>query len=196
MYLSFRSGCHRGAKVIQVPNVDFRLVASGRHQICLQTKTVKKHIQSQTVQYMMSNLIRVSHEQHQCNTNQLSHRPRRTYLEGVEVERSHWPCVLIALSDDDVIVPRHYFGWVVEDDISVLPARDQDPVGVTGPVHPMRAPHQFVISVQGESNTFTFRAFRRLFYPKQLTISTFVIRSATIHCYRYSKDVHRTKCKY
>ena len=41
--------------------------------------------------------------------------------------------------------------------------------------------------------TFTFRAFSRHFYPKQLTISTFVIRSATIHRYRYSEEVHRTK---
>ena len=44
--------------------------------------------------------------------------------------------------------------------------------------------------------TFTFRAFSRRFYPKRLTISTFVIRSATIYLCRYSKDVHRTKCKY
>ena len=39
-------------------------------------------------------------------------------------------------------------------------------------------------------------AFSRHFYPKRLTISTFVIRSATIYRCRYSKDVHRTKCKY
>ena len=44
--------------------------------------------------------------------------------------------------------------------------------------------------------TFTFRAFSRRFYPKRLTISTFVIRSETIYHCRYSKDVHRTKCKY
>ena len=42
--------------------------------------------------------------------------------------------------------------------------------------------------------TFTFRAFSRRFHPKRLTISTFVIRSAMIHRYRYGKDVHRTKC--
>ena len=44
--------------------------------------------------------------------------------------------------------------------------------------------------------TFTFRAFRKLIYLKRLTISTFVIRSETIYRCRYSKDVHRTKCKY
>ena len=44
--------------------------------------------------------------------------------------------------------------------------------------------------------TFTFRAFSRRFYPKRLTISTFVIRSETIFCCWYSKDVHRTKCKH
>ena len=43
---------------------------------------------------------------------------------------------------------------------------------------------------------FTFRAFSRRFYPKWLTVSTFVIRSETIYRCRYSKDVHRTKCKY
>ena len=32
--------------------------------------------------------------------------------------------------------------------------------------------------------TFTFRAFSRRFYPKRLTISTFVIGSVTIHRYR------------
>ena len=85
----------------------------------------------------------VSHEQHQ-----LSNRPCRTYLEGVDVQRPHWPCVLVALCDDDVIVTCHYFGRVVEDDIAVLPPRDQDPVGVTGPVHSMGAPHKFVISVE------------------------------------------------
>ena len=42
--------------------------------------------------------------------------------------------------------------------------------------------------------TFTFRAFSRPFYPKRLTISTFVIRSETIYRRRYSRDVHRTKC--
>ena len=43
--------------------------------------------------------------------------------------------------------------------------------------------------------TPTFRfTFSRRFYPKGLTISTFVIRSETIiyHCW-YSKDVHRNK---
>ena len=44
--------------------------------------------------------------------------------------------------------------------------------------------------------TFTFRAFSRRFYPKRLKISTFVIGSVTIHRYRYSEDVRRTKCKY
>ena len=47
--------------------------------------------------------------------------------------------------------------------------------------------------------TFTFRAFSRCFYPKRLTISTFVIRSETLHRCWYSKEVHRTKvqkCKY
>ena len=44
--------------------------------------------------------------------------------------------------------------------------------------------------------TFTFRAFSRHFYPKRLTISTFVTRSASIYRCRYRKDVHRTKCKY
>ena len=42
----------------------------------------------------------------------------------------------------------------------------------------------------------TFRAFIRRFYPKRLTISPFVIRSAMIYLCRCSKDVHRTKCKY
>ena len=42
--------------------------------------------------------------------------------------------------------------------------------------------------------TSTFKAFSRRFYPKRLTISTFVIRSATIYRCRYRKDVHRTKC--
>ena len=41
---------------------------------------------------------------------------------------------------------------------------------------------------KGGDKTFTFRAFSRGFYPKRLTISTFVIRSATIHRYRYSKE--------
>ena len=44
--------------------------------------------------------------------------------------------------------------------------------------------------------TFTFRAFSRCFYPKQLKIRTFVVRSATIYHYQYNKDVHITKCKY
>ena len=39
-------------------------------------------------------------------------------------------------------------------------------------------------------------AFSRRFYPKRLTIRTFVIRSASIYRCRYRKDVHRTKCKY
>ena len=37
------------------------------------------------------------------------------------------------------------------------------------------------------SSTVTFRAFSRRFYLKRLT-KTFVIRSATIHRYRCSKD--------
>ena len=45
-------------------------------------------------------------------------------------------------------------------------------------------------------DTFTFRAFSGRFNPKRFTISTFVIRSETIYRCRYSKDVHRTKCKY
>lgn len=35
-YLSFRSWCHRRAKVIQVPNIDFRLVSTRRNKICLE----------------------------------------------------------------------------------------------------------------------------------------------------------------
>ena len=42
---------------------------------------------------------------------------------------------------------------------------------------------------------FTFREFRRRFYPKRLTISTFVMRSETIYRCQYRKDVHRAKCK-
>ena len=53
-------------------------------------------------------------------------------------------------------------------------------------------------------STFTFRAFSRHFYTERLTMSTFVMRSATIYIYislyiiyiylcLYSKDVHRTK---
>ena len=34
--------------------------------------------------------------------------------------------------------------------------------------------------------TFTFKAFSRCFYPKRLTISTFVIRSEKIYRRRYS----------
>ena len=45
-------------------------------------------------------------------------------------------------------------------------------------------------------HSFTFRACSRHFYPKQLTISTFFIRSETIYLHRYSKEVHRTKCQY
>ena len=44
--------------------------------------------------------------------------------------------------------------------------------------------------------SFTFRAFSRRFYPTRHTISTFVIRSETIYCCQYSKDAHRTQCKY
>ena len=44
--------------------------------------------------------------------------------------------------------------------------------------------------------TFTFSAFSRRFYPKRLTLSTFVIRSETIYHCQYSKDGHRAKCKY
>ena len=36
-----------------------------------------------------------------------------------------------------------------------------------------------------EMVTFTFSAFSRRFYPKRLTISTFVIRSASIYIYIY-----------
>ena len=44
------------------------------------------------------------------------------------------------------------------------------------------------------SPSFTF-TFSRRFYPKRLTMNTFVIRSETIYRRPYSKDVHRTKCK-
>ena len=51
------------------------------------------------------------------------------------------------------------------------------------------SPHWFTF-------TFTSRAFSRCFYPKQLTISTFVRRrERTIYLCGYSKDVHRTKCQ-
>jgi len=62
VYLSFWSRCHWGAKVIQVPNVDFRLVPSGRHQICLRTqKNVNAKNMTQMVEYSdtMSNLTMV-----------------------------------------------------------------------------------------------------------------------------------------
>ena len=86
--------------------------------------------------------------EHQCDMSEHVHiGPCRTYLEGVDIEGPHWPCVLVALSNDDVVVTSHYFGRVVEDDIAVLPTGDQDPVWVTGPVHPMGAPHQFVKSL-------------------------------------------------
>ena len=50
----------------------------------------------------------------------------------------------------------------------------------------------FMSTLSKKSFTFTFRAFSRRFYPKRLTISIFVVRSATIYRYRYSKDVHRS----
>lgn len=40
-YLSFRSWCHWRAKVIQVPNVDFRLISTRRNKICLEDKFFK-----------------------------------------------------------------------------------------------------------------------------------------------------------
>lgn len=40
-YLSFRSWCHRRAKVIQVPNVDFRLISTRSNKICLEDKFLR-----------------------------------------------------------------------------------------------------------------------------------------------------------
>ena len=57
-------------------------------------------------------------------------------------------------------------------------------------------PKRFSLKLDTTTFTFTFRAFSRRFYPKWLTVRTFVRRKrcSIYHC-RYSKDVCWTKCQ-
>ena len=57
-------------------------------------------------------------------------------------------------------------------------------------------PIQFYINVSFDLHFKLSVYHLQRFYPKRLTISTLVIRSETIYRCWYSKDVHRTKCKY
>lgn len=67
----------------------------------------------------------------------------------VDVEGPHWPRVSVALGYDDVGLSRHDFRGVVQDDVTVLPACDQDTRRMAFGVHPIGTPHQFMISVGG-----------------------------------------------
>lgn len=134
--LSLRSRSHRRAKVVHVPDVDFRLVPTGCKQVVLQHRQ-----QNGLMSLRISLAARTRHLRRGGSTG--------SHLEGVDVERPHRPRVLLALGDDHVGLPRHDLGGVVQDHVAVLPPGDQDPGRVAVRVHPIGTPHQFVVSVRG-----------------------------------------------
>lgn len=77
-----------------------------------------------------------------------------SYLEGVDVESSHWPCVPVTLSNDHVALPCHDLHGVIHDDVAVLAPCDKDTGRVTLGVHSIRTPYQFVVSVSREENMY------------------------------------------
>lgn len=48
----------------------------------------------------------------------------KSYLEWVDVESSHWPCVPVTLSNDHVALPSDDLCRVVQDDVTVLASCD------------------------------------------------------------------------
>lgn len=72
----------------------------------------------------------------------------RSYLKWVDVERSHWPRVLVTLSNDDVALPGNDVCRVVQDDIAVLSSGDKDTGWVILGIHSVGTPHQLVIPVE------------------------------------------------
>jgi len=76
-----------------------------------------------------------------------------SHLERVDVERSHGPRVLVALSDDHVGLSRHDLGGVVQDHVAVLASCNKDPRWVAFVIHSIGTPHQFVISMNGGGGT-------------------------------------------
>lgn len=70
-----------------------------------------------------------------------------SYLEGVDVKSSHWPCVPVTLSNDHVALSSDDLCRVVQDDVAVLASCNKDAGWVTLGVHSVGTPHQFVVSV-------------------------------------------------
>lgn len=73
-----------------------------------------------------------------------------SYLVRVDVESSHRPRVLLALSNDHIALSGHDLCGVVQDDVAVLASCDENAGRVSSAVHSIRTPDQFVVSVEGE----------------------------------------------
>lgn len=129
-HLGFGSWCHWGAKVIQVPDIDFRLIPTWCNQVCLEQR---KKIRNCFI--------------HSEFMHNMKHEEKGPYLKGVDVQSSHWSRVPVTLSNDHVTPSSHDLCRVVKDDIAVLASCDEDSRWVTAVIHSMWTPDQFVVSV-------------------------------------------------
>lgn len=130
-YLSFRSWRHRRAKVIQVPNIDFRLVSTRCDKICLEDTF----------------LIFLNYPPKKLANADIVLQTHFTCLKWVDVQSSHWSCVLVTLSNDNVTLSSHDLRWIIQDNVAVLASGNEDARWVTACIHSIRTPDQFVVSV-------------------------------------------------